>query len=297
MGLEGAIAAIVTPFTPDGSAIVEAELRAHIDRIIGAGADGILAAAGTGEFNALTVEERRRVITLTVEQVAGRVPVVAQTGAMTTRAAVEATAFAASAGVDAVMVAPPFAETLSPAKIHEYFAGVAAASPVPVMIYHYPPGTHVTLAAEEIIALAEAFPSIQYVKDSSMDPYLMSRLIADASDTIGLFVGEEVLIPGALILGARGMVSGGFNFLMPAYARMTSMGRSRDYQGVAELWRELLPFTVCLASMPYVAGVKAVCEILGHPVGPVRSPQATITEAQRHALEQQIRALDPGLFC
>jgi 4-hydroxy-tetrahydrodipicolinate synthase len=296
MGLQGAIAAIITPFTADGTAIVESELRAHIDRMVEAGADGVLAAAGTGEFNALTFEERQRVIAITVEQTAGRVPVVAQTGAMTTAAAIAATAFAADAGVDAVMVAPPFAEALAPARIHDYYAAVAAASPVPVMIYHYPPGTHVTMSAEQIVALAEEFPSIQYVKDSSMDPFLMSKLITESDATIGYFVGEEVLIPGALVLGARGLVSGGFNFLMPAYARMVKMARAGDYQGVAELWRELSPFTVCLASMPYVAGVKAVCEILGHPVGPVRAPQNVITPDDRRALEAAIRALPAACF-
>lgn len=296
MGLEGAIAAIVTPFTADGSEIVESELRAHIDRMVEAGADGVLAAAGTGEFNSLSPDERQQLIRLTVEHTAGRVPVVAQTGAMTTAGAIAATQFAADAGVDAVMVAPPFAEALAPARIHDYYAGVAEASPVPVMIYHYPPGTHVTMSAEEIVALAEEFPSIQYVKDSSMDPFLMSKLVTESDATIGYFVGEEVLIPGALVLGARGLVSGGFNFLMPAYASMVRMARAGDYQGVAELWRELSPFTVCLANMPYVAGVKAVCEILGHPVGPVRAPQNIITADDRRALEAAIRALPAAHF-
>lgn len=296
MGLQGAIAAIVTPFSADGSAIVESELRAHIDRMIDAGADGVLAAAGTGEYNALSLEERQQVIRLTVEQTAGRVPVVAQTGAMTTQGAIAATVSAADAGVDAVMVAPPFAEALAPARIHDYYAGVAEASPVPVMIYHYPPGTHVTMSAEDIVALAREFPSIQYVKDSSMDPFLMSKLVTESDADIGYFVGEEVLIPGALVLGARGLVSGGFNVLMPAYASMVRMARASDYQGVAELWRELSPFTVCLASMPYVAGVKAVCEILGHPVGPVRAPQNVITADDRRALEARIRALPSAYF-
>ncbi len=296
MGLQGAIAAIVTPFTADGSEIVEEELRAHIDRMVEAGADGVLAAAGTGEFNALSLEERQRLITLTVEQTAGRLPVLAQTGAMSTRAAIAATQFAADAGVDAVMVAPPIAEALSPARIHEYYAAIATASSVPVMIYHYPPGTHVTMTAEEIVALAEEFPSIRYVKDSSMDPFLMSKLVTESDATIGYFVGEEVLIPGALVLGARGLVSGGFNFLMPAYASMVKMAGAGDFQGVATLWKELSPFTVCLANMPYVAGVKAVCEILGHPVGPVRSPQNVITADDRRALEAQIRALPSAYF-
>jgi 4-hydroxy-tetrahydrodipicolinate synthase len=296
MGLQGAIAAIVTPFTADGSEIVESELRAHVDRMIEAGADGVLAAAGTGEFNALSVEERQRLIRLTVDQAAGRVPVVAQTGAMTTAGAIAATQFAADAGVDAVMVAPPFAEALARERIHDYYAGVAEASPVPVMIYHYPPGTHVTMTAEEIVALAEEFPRIEYVKDSSMDPFLMSKLITDSDPTIGYFVGEEVLIPGALVLGARGLVSGGFNFLMPAYASMIRMARALDYQGVAELWRELSPFTVTLASMPYVAGVKAACESLGHPVGPVRAPQNVITADDRRALEAAVRALPAAYF-
>jgi 4-hydroxy-tetrahydrodipicolinate synthase len=65
---------------------------------------------------------------------------------------------------------------------------------------------------------------------------------------------------------------------------------------VVALWREMLPFTMCVASLPYVSAVKAVCEILGHQVGPVRSPCPRLTAEQRHDLELHVRALDPAHF-
>jgi 4-hydroxy-tetrahydrodipicolinate synthase len=296
MGLQGAIAAIVTPFTPDGSEINEAELRAHIDRQIAAGVDGILACGGTGEFTALSEAERRRVVEITIDQAARRVPVVANTSGLSTGEAIRHTRHAADVGADAVMVATPFYDVPDAQHTREYYGAVAGATSLPVMLYHFPPGTHLRMSPEQMVALADEFPTIRYVKDSSQEPFILSKLMTEYRDRIGLFVGEEVLIPTALLLGAAGLVSGAFNFLTPAYAAMVKAARAGDDARVVALWRELQPFTVCVASLPYVGAVKATCEILGHQVGPVRSPTAGVTPEQRRAIELQVRALPSDYF-
>jgi 4-hydroxy-tetrahydrodipicolinate synthase len=296
MVLQGAIAAIVTPFTPDGSEINEAELRAHVDRQIAAGIDGILACGGTGEFTALSEAERRRVVEISVDQTAGRVPVIANTSGLSSGEAIRHTRHAAEVGADVVMVATPFYDVPDFDATREYYGAVAAATDLPVMLYHFPPGTHLRLSPEQMVALADEFPTIRYVKDSSQEPFILSKLVTEYRDRIGLFIGEEVLIPTALLLGAAGLVSGAFNFATPAYAAMVRAARAGDDAAVVALWREQLPFTMCVASLPYVGAVKAMCEILGHGVGPVRSPGVNLTPAQRRDLEQQVRALKPAYF-
>jgi 4-hydroxy-tetrahydrodipicolinate synthase len=77
---------------------------------------------------------------------------------------------------------------------------------------------------------------------------------------------------------------------------MIKAGRDGDDAKVVAIWRELLPFTMCVASLPYAAACKAVCEILGHEVGPVRSPAARLTADQRAGLEAVIRATNPAWF-
>lgn len=296
MGLQGAIAAIVTPFTADGSEINEQELRAHIDRQVAAGVDGILACGGTGEFTALSEAERQRVVEVCVEQAAGRVPVVANTSGLSTGEAIRHTLHAKAAGADAVMVATPFYDVPDFEATREYYRLVAAATDLPVMLYHFPPGTHLRLSPEQMVQLADEIPTLQYVKDSSQEPFILSKLVTEYRDRIGLFIGEEVLIPTAILLGATGLVSGAFNFVTPAYAAMIRAGREGDDAKVVAIWRELLPFTMVVASLPYVAACKAVCEILGHEVGPVRSPGARLTAEQRAGLEAVIKATNPAYF-
>jgi 4-hydroxy-tetrahydrodipicolinate synthase len=144
------------------------------------------------------------------------------------------------------------------------------------------------------VALADENPTVRYVKDSSQDPFILSKLVTEYRERIGLFIGEEVLIPTALLLGATGLVSGAFNFATPAYARMNAAARAGRDAEVVALWRDMLPFTMAIASLPYVGAVKAMCEILGHQVGPVRSPGMNLTAEQRHGLERQVRDLNPS---
>src|SRR5262245_23535974 len=104
----GVLPALITPFTEDGGAIDTHALAANGDRPVGAGVGGLVPGGSTGEFTTLTNAERRQLIEVTVEAAAGRVPVVAGTGALTTRETIELSAHAERAGAAAVMIVPPF---------------------------------------------------------------------------------------------------------------------------------------------------------------------------------------------
>lgn len=296
MQLSGLYSAIVTPFTHDGAEIVERALRDLVDRTIAAGADGIIACGGTGEFTALSAQERRRVVEIVVDQTAKRIPVVAQTGGLSTREAIGHTDHAGQIGADAVMVAPPFYDPLSADQAIEYFGAVAESTQLPIMIYNYPGGTGLEMDADLITTLAGRFDNIRYIKDSSTDPFLLSVLATDLRDTIGTFCGEDVLAGAALTLGVDGLVTGSFNFMTPVHARMRDAARAGDTETLSRLWKETLPLVVALAGNPYTSAVKTACEILGHDLGPVRAPLPTISAEGRKLLERRIGELDPAYF-
>src|SRR5918996_5880663 len=109
----GVLPALITPFTDDGSAVDTAALAAIVDRLIGAGAAGLVPGGSTGEFTTLSHAERRALVETTVEAAAGRVPVVAGAGALSTGETVELSVHAEQAGAAAVMIVPPFYESLS----------------------------------------------------------------------------------------------------------------------------------------------------------------------------------------
>src|SRR5919199_1315129 len=108
----GVLPALITPFTEDGAAIDAQALAANVERLIGAGVGGLVPGGSTGEFTTLTNSERRQLTEVTVEAAAGRVPVVAGTGALSTRETVELSVHAEQSGAAAGMIVPPFYDPL-----------------------------------------------------------------------------------------------------------------------------------------------------------------------------------------
>src|SRR5829696_2358950 len=139
--LRGVLTALATPFAADGS-VDETLLRALVDRSIEGGVHGVVACGSTGEFTALTVDERRLVVETVVDQTAHRVPVIAQTGATSTAEAIRLSRHAQSAGADVDM---------------------------PVMVYNLPVATGVDLDPDTVGALAREVENIRYIKNTTVD--------------------------------------------------------------------------------------------------------------------------------
>ena len=123
--LHGVLPALITPFTPDGTALDTEGLAANIERLITAGVGGLVPGGSTGEFTTLTNAERRQLVEITVAAADGRVPVVAGTGALSTRETVELSRHAEEAGAAAVMIVPPFYDALGWRELLAHYAAVA----------------------------------------------------------------------------------------------------------------------------------------------------------------------------
>src|SRR5918995_6565131 len=168
----GVLPALITPFTDDGGAMDTGALAAIVDRLIDAGATGLVPGGSTGEFTTLNHAERRELIEITVETAADRVPVVAGTGALSTRETVELSAHAERAGAAAVMVVPTFYDALSWRELLAHYTAVAQAISIPIMYYNLPSASGVTLTAEQLRALP-----IASLKDTGGDAVAATELI------------------------------------------------------------------------------------------------------------------------
>jgi dihydrodipicolinate synthase/N-acetylneuraminate lyase len=146
----GVLPALITPFTDDGTAIDAEALAANVERLIAAGAGGLVPGGSTGEFTTLTNAERRQLTEVTVAAAAGRVPVVAGTGALSTRETVELSVHAEQAGAAAVMIVPPFYDPLPWRELLAHYAAVADAIDIPIMYCNLPSATGQTLTAEQL---------------------------------------------------------------------------------------------------------------------------------------------------
>ncbi|NUR06027.1 MAG: dihydrodipicolinate synthase family protein [Nocardioidaceae bacterium] len=283
--LRGVLVALATPATTDG-ALDEAALRALVDRTIDGGVHGVVACGSTGEFTALTTDERRRVVEVVVDQTAGRVPVVAQTGGTSAAKAIALTRHAEAAGVDVVMPVAPYYEPLTLDETRHYLRRVAGSVQVPVMLYNLPHATGVDLAPEVVAGLAREVPNIRYVKNTSPDMAQAARLIHEYGDLVGTFVGWDSLILSALVSGSAGVMAGTANVVPAELVEVHDRVREGDLAAARAAWARVHPLLDAALSTSYVAAVKAAMEAIGHSAGPVRDPLLPLGPADAARIEQ-----------
>jgi 4-hydroxy-tetrahydrodipicolinate synthase len=262
----GVLPALITPFTEDGGAIDTQALAANVERLIGAGVGGLVPGGSTGEFTTLTHAERRQLTEATVEAAAGRVPVVAGTGALSTRETVELSRAAEQAGAAAVMVVPPFYDPLPWRELLAHYTAVADAIEIPIMYYNLPSATGVTLTAEQLRALP-----IASLKDTGGDAKAATELLQTDGPT--LLNGWDTMTFAALAAGARAVVWGVASIVPEACVELHRMLIDDiDLPAARELWARLWPLCQFLEGTSYPAAVKAACALVGDTTGPVRAP-------------------------
>jgi 4-hydroxy-tetrahydrodipicolinate synthase len=262
----GVLPALVTPFTDDGSAIDTDALAAIVDRLVGAGVGGLVPGGSTGEFTTLTNAERRQLIETTIAAAAGRVPVVAGTGALSTRETVELSLHAERAGAAAVMIVPPFYDALSWRELRAHYTAVADAIGIPIMYYNLPSASGVTLTAAQLRELP-----IACLKDTGGDATAATELIQTDGPT--LLNGWDTLTFAALAAGVRAVVWGTASIVPEQCVELHRLLiDDLDLPAARDLWARLWPLCRFLESQSYSAAVKTACGLVGDTTGPVRAP-------------------------
>jgi dihydrodipicolinate synthase/N-acetylneuraminate lyase len=262
---DGILPAMITPFTPDGASVDHAAYTPIVDRLVAAGVAGLVPNGSTGEFNSLTGDERRATVESIVAAAAGRVPVVPQTGAMSTAETVALSVHAEQAGAAAVMVVPPFYEPISFPELLAHFAAVSDAISLPIMYYNIPPATGLVLDAAQFAELA-AKTRVTMLKDTSGNAVAATELIQTDADGPTLLNGIDTLTFAALAAGARAAVWGAASFVPDQAVELHRLlVREPDLVAARALWAKIWPICDFLESHSYCATVKAGSELVGLP--------------------------------
>jgi 4-hydroxy-tetrahydrodipicolinate synthase len=284
----GVLPALVTPFTEDGGAIDAGALAATVDRLVAAGVGGLVPGGSTGEFTTLSPAERRELVERTVQAAAGRVPVVAGTGALSTRETVELSVHAEQAGATAVMVVPPFYDAPSWRELLAHYTAVAEAIDIPIMYYNLPGASGVTLTAQQLRELPVAC-----LKDTGGDAAAATELIQTEGPT--LLNGWDTLTFAALAAGVRAVVWGAASIVPePCVELHRLLIDDIDLPAARKLWARLWPLCRFLERHSYPAAVKAGCRLAGDATGPVRAPLLALEDdavAELSALLDRATAL------
>ncbi|WP_209323978.1 dihydrodipicolinate synthase family protein [Brevibacterium renqingii] len=289
----GVLAAVVTPFTADASAVDVAGIGRQVDHIIDGGVHGLVPGGSTGEFTSLTVEERKASNRAYIEAAAGRVPVVAGTGALSTAETIELTRDAKDAGADAVMIVPPFYDAPDFEALVAYYSAVTEAVDIPIMYYNIPAATGVELTSQQLGELGRRTGVTSY-KDTGGDFPKFTEVHFDEAEHIQALNGWDTLTFAAFALGAGAGVWGAASIIPGLCAELfQAVAVDGDLDRGRELWAKINPICVFLESHNYAGAIKAGTALVGVDAGPARLPIQPL--AEEHIAELRGLLRDAGV--
>jgi 4-hydroxy-tetrahydrodipicolinate synthase len=203
--ITGSMVAIVTPMNEDGSLDLAA-FRGLIDFHIEQGTDGIVVVGTTGESPTVDVEEHELLIAEAVKHSAGRIPIIAGTGANSTREAIELASFSKKAGADASLTVVPYYNKPTQEGLYQHFKAIAEAVAMPHILYNVPGRTVADMSNDTALRLAQ-IPNIVGIKDATGNIERGSDLLLRAPKDFAVYSGDDASTLALMMLGAHGTIS------------------------------------------------------------------------------------------
>mgnify|MGYP000671958430 CR=1 FL=1 len=291
MNFDGIWTPVVTPFTQDG-AIQLQTLGDLIDTLIDQGVHGLIIGGTTGEYYALSKDDRKRVFDYVADHAKGRIPLMAGINATTTAESLELGQYAKASGFDALLVAAPYYCQPTQEELLAHIRAVDDALGLPIMLYNFPDRTGTPMSFEFIEALKDR-PNVQAIKESTGSIERMHALANDYADQLQLSCGMDDQVLEFFVWGARSWVCGASNFLAPEHVALyRACVIEQDFVAGRELAARLLPMLNLLEQGgKFCQYIKYGCELAGLPVGAARRPLLPLDEAEKAAFERTYEAL------
>jgi len=266
---KGIFPALVTPFTADDE-VDEAAYRALIRHVL-PHVNGVVACGTTGEFSSMTMEEKQRAITIALDEVAGRVPVVAGTGCPSTRETLALTRWAKDAGATATLLVAPYYLKPTFNEVYDHYKAVDEVG-LPIILYNIPQcaGTHFKWWTAEGMGLA--FDNVVGIKDSSGDmPFLMA-VFEKLGGKIGIFCGHDEIAGVAMLAGADGAILASANVIPDIWQEIYQAAQRGDVEFVRRRHREIQILVRIIVRKGSTQAVKEALRMMGVDVGDSRHP-------------------------
>lgn len=282
----GSIPALITPLR--NGAIDEDGFARFVKWQIDEGSNGLVPVGTTGESPTVTHEEHRRVIELTVEVAAKRVPVIAGAGSNSTREAIALAEFAESAGADGILSIVPYYNKPSQEGQFQHFRAVARATSLPVILYSVPGRTVVDLTVDTIKRLRDECPNIAGVKDATSDMGRATFQRLALGEDFVMLSGEDITALGFNAHGGRGCISVTANVAPALCAEFQKACQAGDYAAAIKLQNRLAPLHRALFIEPSPGGVKYAASKLGLCGEEMRLPMVPVSEATRKIIDEAL---------
>jgi 4-hydroxy-tetrahydrodipicolinate synthase len=285
MQLRGCGTALVTPFHQDGSLDEEA-LRNLVAWQIESGIDFLVPCGTTGETPTLSHDEWLRVVDITLEVAAGRVPIVAgATSNSTHDAAAKAQELASRPGVDAILTASPYYNKPTQEGQYQHFKAIAEAAGKPVILYNVPGRTAANLEPGTVARLAE-LPNIAGVKEASGNLTQIAEMCNAARPDFSVLSGDDAMTLPVIAVGGMGVISVASNEIPHEMAEMTRAALNNDWNTARQIFRKYLPLMQANFVESSPMPVKAVLAMMGRIEEAYRLPMLQVRRDTRSKLQK-----------
>lgn len=271
---KGSMVAIVTPMNNDGS-VNEDKFRELVEFQIENGTDAIIPCGTTGESATLNYAEHDLVVKACIEQVKGRIPVIAGTGSNSTAEAIQISHHAKELGADALLLVSPYYNKPSQEGIYQHYKAIAEAVALPQVLYNVPGRTSMNIQAETTIRLAE-IDNIVAIKEASGDVTQAGTIISKAGDKIAVLAGDDFLTLPLMAVGAKGIISVTANIMPRAVKDMVVAIQEGRWDDARKMHLYMLDIHKAMFIDSNPVPVKTALELMGKADKTVRLPLADL---------------------
>lgn len=287
MLISGAITALVTPFRNDR--IDEESFRKFIDWQISEGIHALSPCGTTGESATLSHAEHERVIEICIDQVRGRVPVLAGSGSNNTSEAIRLTRFAQQAGATAALLITPYYNKPTQQGLYEHYSAIARAVELPLVPYNVPSRTGCNMLPPVVARLAREFPHIIGIKEATGDLAQASRVIESCPESFLVISGDDLTALPLLAIGGHGVLSVTSNIAPGRVSAMINAFRAGDLAGARRIHHALFPLSEAMFTISNPIPVKTALELMGMMSNEMRLPLCQMTEEEKEKLAALVR--------
>ncbi len=288
---QGVFTALITPFTKEGTVDEEA-LKRLINHQIDAGVDGLVPCGTTGESPTLSHEEHDRVIKLTVEYAAGRVPVIAGTGSNATSEAIRLSQHAEASGVDALLLVNPYYNKPTQKGLYLHFKAIADAVNIPCVLYNILGRTGVNIETDVVVRLMTECDNILAVKEASGNLDQMKSVIEQRHDKFVVLSGDDNMTIDLIEAGGDGVISVSSNLIPELMVEMVHTALDGDIEGARRLEKRLTPFFKACFVETNPIPIKTAMAHIGWCEESFRLPMCTLSnDENRQLLMNAVNAL------
>ncbi len=284
---KGAITALVTPFK--NGEFDEDSYRDFIEWQIEQKIDGVVPCGTTGESATLSHEEHKKVIKVCIEQVKGRVPVIAGTGSNSTKEAIELTKFAKEVGADAALVITPYYNKPTQEGLIAHYKAIAKEVSIPMIVYNVPSRTGINILPSTLKRLKEEVSEVVGIKEATGSLRQVSEIIEACGEDFCVLSGDDFTTLPLLSVGGKGVISVVSNILPEKTSRMCNLYLDGKTEEAKKLFYELLPVARAMFLETNPIPVKTALYIMGKMELELRLPLVRMKPENEQKLREVLR--------